>query len=276
MTYRFVHFSDPQLVPAGMLNYDIDPQARLKHCVDTLLQQVPESSACIITGDLTHWGEKEAYKALKEELDRLSFPVYCLMGNHDHRQNFLDVFPNHPRQQEGFIQFTVETELVNLICLDTLDDRKRSGVLCEQRLAWLKHELEAANKPVCLFMHHPPFETGLASMDRDNLVNSEALRSMIQPHKEWIRHLFFGHLHRSVSGHWQGISFSCPPSLVHQTPFNFDNPKPDSVSPEPPVYNLVDIHPDRLVVHTHNFLHDSPTINSRACQRYQKPLDPEL
>ncbi|WP_152558913.1 metallophosphoesterase family protein [Endozoicomonas numazuensis] len=112
-------------------------------------------------------------------------------------------------------------------------------------------------------------------MDRDNLINASTFWSVIHPYKDKVRHLFFGHLHRSVSGSYQGISFSCPPSLVHQTPFDFDNPKPGYVSPEPPVYNLVELHSDRVVVHAHNFLHDSPAINSRTSQRYQKPVDPD-
>ncbi|WP_062266846.1 phosphodiesterase [Endozoicomonas arenosclerae] len=271
MAYRFVHLSDPQLIPAGHLNYDIDPQARLNSCVDRLLKEVPDAQACFITGDLTHWGEKEAYQVLKKELDRLPYPAYCMMGNHDHRQNFLDIFHQHPHQGDRFIQFSIQTQMADLVCLDTLDDRKRSGILCDKRLAWIEDLLKSSDKPVCLFMHHPPFETGLASMDRDNLLNAEAFWSVIKPYKERVRHLFFGHLHRCVSGNWRGISFSCPSSLVHQTPFNFDNPKPDYVSPEPPVYNLVDMFADRVVVHAHNFLHDSPAIQSRTCQRYQKP-----
>lgn len=272
MSRQLIHFSDPQLVPPGELNYDIDPQQRLRLCVDAILRESIEAEACIITGDLTHWGELAAYQLLKEELDRLPFPTWLLMGNHDCRDNFRQVFPDHPAMEEGFIQFSVESSAGRMICLDTLDDKKRSGILCKKRLEWLEKELAASgDKDVYLFMHHPPFEVGLASMDLDNLINKDDFYQVISPWKARIKHIFFGHLHRSVSGTWQGIGYSCPPSLVHQTPFDFENVRPGVVSPEPPVYNLIQFHDDRVVVHTHNFLHSAPLINSRTCYRYQKP-----
>ncbi|MRI33006.1 phosphodiesterase [Endozoicomonas sp. OPT23] len=279
MPTRIIHFSDPQIVPAGEMNYDIDPQARLKLCIDAILSHTSDVDACFITGDLTHWGETKAYTVLKQELDRLPFPVYMMMGNHDHRQSFLSVFNDHPVCDQGFIQYALDMPCGRFICLDTLDKGKRGGILCEQRLVWLEGELNSTSEPVYLFMHHPPFDVGLPNMDKDKLANSDEFLKVIKPHKHRIRHIFFGHLHRSVSGSWQGVSYSCPPSPVHQTPLELENAKPGYVSPEPPVYQLVDIHNDsdgdRVVVHSHHFLHDAPAINSRTCYRYQKPAKPE-
>ena len=91
-----------------------------------------------------------------------------IIGNH-----FLDVFKAHPSMPQGFIQYSVELEESLWLCLDTLNDGQRHGILCQERLDWLDDQLKSAQKPVYLFMHHPPFEVGLASMDKDNLVTSD-------------------------------------------------------------------------------------------------------
>ncbi|AMO58521.1 phosphodiesterase [Endozoicomonas montiporae CL-33] len=269
---RFIHLSDPQLVPAGEMNYDINPQLRIRLCIDAVLSDCKHLSLdfAVITGDLTHWGEVAAYRVLQEELNRLPFPVYLLMGNHDQREAFLTVFPEHPVDDEGFIQYTLDSLAGRMIFLDTLDAGKRGGVLCEKRLQWLENVLASSEgKPVYLFMHHPPFTVGLSAMDDDNLVNAGAFFHVVKPYLNQIRHLFFGHLHRTVTGSWHGISYSCPLSPVHQTAFEFDNKKPAYVSPEPPAYHLVELKPEQVVVHSRLFLHSEPAIDSRSCYRYQ-------
>ena len=270
MTFDLIHFSDPQTVPSGYLNFDIDPQLRLRQCIDALIKDCPDSKACFITGDLTHWGEAEAYEVLREELARLPMPVYMMMGNHDNRETFLKVFPGHPADESGFIQYSLSTPAGKMICLDTLDEGKRGGILCQQRLLWLEKELKG-EQPVYLFMHHPPFDVGLPSMDGDGLANVQEFLECLSPHTTKIRHLFFGHLHRPVSGNWQGFSYSGPNSLVHQTPFDFENRKVSALSPEPPVYHKVMLYPDRVVVHARDFLHSEPRIIRGSCTEYPKP-----
>lgn len=269
---RFIHFSDPQLVPSGEINYDIDPQARLRLGLEAVMRDCQKLSLdfCVITGDLTHWGERVAYEVLRDELTVLPFPVYLLMGNHDRRDNFSSAFPRHPADASGFVQYVVDNAAGRMIFLDTLDDGKRGGVLCDKRLLWLKQQLdEAAGRSVYLFMHHPPFKVGLSVMDDDNLANSEAFWAIIEPFKAQVQHIFFGHLHRTVTGNWNGIGYSCPLSTVHQTAFVFEDKKPSRVSPEPPAYHLVELKPEQVVVHSRLFLHSEPAIDSRSCYRYQ-------
>ena len=270
MLFDFIHFSDPQTVPPGNINFDIDPQLRLRQCVDALIEDCVDARACFITGDLTHWGEIKAYEVLRKELARLPMPVYMMMGNHDNRDAFLKVFPGHPIDSSGFVQYSIQSSAGKMICLDTLDVGKRGGILCQQRLDWLACELES-DKPVYIFMHHPPFDVGLPSMDGDGLANAQEFLSCLRPHAEKIRHLFFGHLHRPVSGSWEGFSYSGPNSLVHQTPFDFRNRKVTALSPESPVYHRVLLYPDRVVVHARDFLHSEPRIIRGNCTEYPKP-----
>ncbi len=267
MQYDFIHFSDCQLIPAGKVNFDINPLLRLEQCIDSILKECFDAQACFITGDLTHWGEVKAYRELEKVLARLPMPYFLLMGNHDSRSNFLSVFPEHPKDTNGYIQFCQDTAAGRLICLDTLDAGKRGGYLCQKRLNWLKKQL-LTDAPVYLFMHHPPFKVGLPSMDNDDLQNRDEFFACIEPHKANIRHIFFGHLHRQVSGNWHDISYSCPPSLVHQTPFDFVNDRVSELSLEPPLYHRVFLDDEQVVIHARDFQSDQSMVRVQQATRY--------
>ncbi|MGY0220104.1 phosphodiesterase [Endozoicomonadaceae bacterium StTr2] len=266
---KLIWFTDPQLIPAGRINYDIDPLARLDACLDRIEQDHPDADGCVVTGDLTHWGEESAYKLLAQRLSLLNYPVYLIPGNHDDRDLLAQYFPDLPVTAGDYVQFSVPVGDTHLVFLDTLDDGKRGGRLCQARLNWLQQQMELTSGPLFLFMHHPPLAVGIPNMDKDALANADDFVACIEPYKERIAHLFFGHLHRHVNGCWNGISFSCLPSLVHQTPMEMENDKPGYVSPEPPVYGVIQLQGKNVLVHSHAFMHDVPRINSRTCQRYQ-------
>ena len=45
-----------------------------------------------------------------------------------------------------------------MLCLDTNEPGKPWGTFCAKRGAWLKATLASAgDRPVIVFMHHPPF-----------------------------------------------------------------------------------------------------------------------
>jgi Icc protein len=56
-------------------------------------------------------------------------------------------------------------------------------------------------------MHHQPFEMYSAHQNEMGLQDKEEFRALIARHRN-VRHIFFGHAHRPISGNWRGISFS--------------------------------------------------------------------
>ena len=40
----------------------------------------------VVTGDLTHWGEAEAYANFAEAMAALEMPYVAMVGNHDRRE----------------------------------------------------------------------------------------------------------------------------------------------------------------------------------------------
>ena len=59
---KFVHITDTHLVaPWGRL-YGLDPKARLDAAVVDIKLHHTDADLVVVTGDLTHWGEPEAYR----------------------------------------------------------------------------------------------------------------------------------------------------------------------------------------------------------------------
>lgn len=226
--------------------------------MDDILAHHTDARACIITGDLTHRGERAAYQALHDQLQRLPMPVYPLMGNHDVRAVFRSVFAQSLDDGNGYVQGVQRLAGHSLVMLDTLSEGESGGRFDAARLDWLAQSLErerAAGQKVLLFMHHPPFPIGIPCLDRISLFEPEALAALLGRHQ--IKHLFFGHVHRPVCGQWRGISYSTQRGLNHQVPFDLETVKPVPKSHEPPAYAVVLLNEDAVVTHFHDFLDDS-------------------
>lgn len=263
---KIIHLTDPHFVPPGKTLYGRDPRVALDAAVVDINTHHADAAMTVVTGDLTHWGEAAAFQNLAEGLAPLSMPVHVLTGNHDTRDVLRAHFPHQAIDSNGFIQSTLDTPVGRFIFLDTLLEGTSAGHFCEARCAWLAETLAASEgQDLFLFMHHPPFDTGLPYMDRIGLVQKEAFRAVVEPHRSRIRHLFFGHVHRPVSGSWLGIPYSTLRGLNQQV--WLDLVSEDLIASfEPPAYCVVQIEEDRVVVHYHDFMdqsekfkmHDSP------------------
>lgn len=258
---KFLHITDPHLVTPGQPLHGLDPYARLQACVADILEHHRDAAFCVITGDLAHKGELAAYAGMREVLQALPMPCYPLMGNHDFRAPFREVFTDAPRDADGFVQTVLRHGDRHFILMDTLSEGENGGRYCERREAWLAAQLEAARgAPVYLFMHHPPFAIGIPCLDRMALLAPERMAALLGAHRN-IVHLFFGHVHRPVCGSWRGIPFSTMRGLNHQVPFDLHTISPVPKSHEPPAYAVVFLDDDQVTVHFHDFL-DKSTLPS--------------
>jgi 3',5'-cyclic-AMP phosphodiesterase len=257
---KLIHITDTHLVAPGMQLYGLDPRARLDAAIADINRHHADAELAVVTGDLTHWGEVEAYRNFLQAMRGLHVPYIVLVGNHDRRVACLDVLSAAPRDANGFVQGWRDTSRGRLIFIDTLDESSDAGQLCERRLAWLAGTLAEtpAERAIFLFMHHPPFEVGVHMMDRIALAERTAFIGAIEPHRARIRHLFFGHVHRPISGSWMGIPFSTLRGTNHQVWFDLTPEAPHLASHEPPAYAVVLISDQSVVVHTHDYLDTSP------------------
>lgn len=247
---KLLHLSDLHLMPPGEELHGLRPEEQLRRTVSHIAREHGDAALCVVSGDLTHDGHPLAYAEVARHLARLPMPVHLMLGNHDERTVFLAAFPEAPRTPGGFIQQVIDTIAGRIILLDTHAPRAAHGRLCEARLAWLAERIEeSAPGPLYLFVHHPPFTVGLRRMDDIRLHDAEALRTVLAASGQRVRHLFVGHLHRSIAGSWHGLPFSGVRGTSHQIALDFKTAGFAPVSFEPPGYGVVLIAEDTVVVH---------------------------
>lgn len=204
---KILQITDTHLVRPGETIYGLDPAARLRAVVDDIRLCHADADLVVVTGDMTDRGEREAFRLFRDEISRLPMPVRLLLGNHDDRRAFRDVFPDHPVDPNGFVQSAMDAPdgIGRLIFLDTNEPGWSGGRLCPARLAWLEARLEeAADQPVTIFMHHPPADLGLTHFEKINLADPSPFLAMLSGHAGGIRMIVIGHVHLPISGSLPG------------------------------------------------------------------------
>lgn len=252
---KIIQVTDLHLVAPGALLCGLDPLQRLQACIADINQNHADADLVIFTGDLSETGHEVTYRALREELKKLSPPYRLMLGNHDDRATFLKVFDT-VKPEQGFVQCVEDTAEGRLILLDTLLPGKPEGRLDSVRLTWLRRCLdEAGSSPVYIFSHHPPFPIHMPLLDRMGIIEADALFMLLQEHGN-VRHIFAGHAHRPIAGSWRGIPVSVLRGTNHQTALGF-LPDRVAVTHEPPAYAVIFIDQDTVIAHFHDFLDKS-------------------
>lgn len=254
---KILQVTDMHLVPPGETLHRLDPRKRLDACVEDINANHRDAKLCIFTGDLTHKGEVAAYENLRDCLANLAVPYQLMVGNHDRRDHFWRVFPEAPRDEHGFVQRVMDLRAARLILLDTVEAGEKWGSFCERRADWLRRQLDSAgDRTVYLFLHHPPFDIGIPSVDRIKLRDATHLSAILKQYRS-IKYLFFGHVHRPMTGTWCGVPYCAFRGTNHQVAFDFVTADQVPKSHEPPAYAVIFFRPQELVIHFHDFLDKS-------------------
>lgn len=229
-------------------------KAHLEH-VFALDGQKPDM--IVVTGDIADSGDEKAYLMVYEALSSFNVPVYAVPGNHDRRDRMVRILkgwtiPNP--QTAPFLCYAVQTEEARLLFLDTLNPGSHAGHMREAELAWLDNELQSnKNVPTLIFMHHPPFITGLPAMD-EPFENREEMRTVLMK-APWAR-LCCGHMHRPIFTVWAGVPCVTAPAASMQIELDFTPEGGDTFRMETPGYLL------------HDF--EDGVFNTHVCQIYKK------
>ena len=211
----------------------------------------------VVTGDIADSGDEKAYLMVYEALSSFNVPVYAVPGNHDRRDRMVRILkgwtiPNP--QTAPFLCYAVQTEEARLLFLDTLNPGSHAGHMREAELAWLDNELQSnKNVPTLIFMHHPPFITGLPAMD-EPFENREQMRTVLMK-APWAR-LCCGHMHRPIFTVWAGVPCVTAPAASMQIELDFTPEGGDTFRMETPGYLL------------HDF--EDGVFNTHVCQIYKK------
>ncbi|NKB57304.1 MAG: phosphodiesterase [Alphaproteobacteria bacterium] len=255
---KFIHITDPHIVPVPQTLCALDPRERLTTAIADINRHHRDAALTVMTGDLAYLGEPAAYRDLRTLLDALDMPYHLLVGNHDDRANFREAFPETPVDENGFVQYVVPTRAGHFVMMDTMEAEASFGIYCEKRFEWLEAQLTLlAGQPVFLFLHHPPFDIGINSLDASRLPDADRLANLIKKHGN-VRYMFYGHVHRAVWGAWRGIPTSALPGTNHQVGLTLGDTDEMLGTHERPAYGVVLIEDDCVNVHLRDFIDESP------------------
>jgi 3',5'-cyclic AMP phosphodiesterase CpdA len=231
--------SDLHIKRPGELAYGrVDTAAALARCVDALNRFMPQPDLVVITGDLVDVPSVSAYGHLKRLLTPLRIPLAAIPGNHDGRGMLRDVWPDHAPTATAAFNSVRSVGEIDIVLIDSTVPGVAHGALDAETLAWLDATLgTSATRPALLFLHHPPFATGIAHMDVQNLRNADDLAATLRNH-ERARLVAAGHVHRATATTFAGIAATICPAPNHAVALDLDGHVPPSFTVEPPAFHL--------------------------------------
>jgi len=251
---KIVHISDIHIHDRPILGSE--PVANFRACLAHVERNHSDAAAVVITGDLTHEGGTESYRLLKSILEASALKPRLLIGNHDDRAAFLEVFADHPVDSAGYIQWAEDVGPARFLYLDTAGP-SHAGHYEADRRAWLEAQLKRARadgRSVYIFMHHNPSPVGVRSADIIGMVEGKAFRAILGENRDIIRHVFFGHCHFVLAGSVAGVPMSAPRSTNHPCVPEFESRKAMGYGGLPPTYDVCLIEDDYVAVHSVDFL----------------------
>ena len=242
--------TDTHIKANGRLAYRrVDSAARLRDCIAHLNGLAQQPDVALVTGDICDFGKPEEYEVAREILDALAMPYHVIPGNHDDCPAFRAAFQDHHYlPDDGFLHYVLEDYPVRLIGLDTTVHGKPYGELCRERLDWLGQRLdEQPDRLTLIFMHHPPFLTGIEHMDVQNCRNGQALGALIERHPQ-VQRIICGHVHRAIELTWHGCTASIGPSPSHSVALDLDPAGDPAFVLEPPSCQLIHLSSEGYLV----------------------------
>jgi 3',5'-cyclic-AMP phosphodiesterase len=235
------HISDLHVgLPGERLFNRVETDQMVANAIQQIQTLDPLPDVVVATGDLVNLGSLSEYEYLKSLLQDLKIPIFLLPGNHDDQATMRQAFPEatYWPAHGTALNYTVDQFPVRLIMLDTIVAQQPEGMLSEDSLAWLETQLAAKpEQPTIIFLHHPPFISGIAMMDPIRLLNSDRLADIVSRYAN-VERVACGHIHRPIQCRWAGTLACSTPSLVHQVSLDLRPDYAGSYHLEPPAYML--------------------------------------
>jgi Icc protein len=195
----------------------------------------PLPNAVLLSGDTVNDGRPEQYAVLRRLLARSDPAVYVVPGNHDSRAALRDGLPAayFPGLDGERLDFTIDTGEIRIVGLDTSEQRP-GGILPSASLDWLDERLSAVPaRPTLIFMHHPPFRTGVNAADLFGFRGLPRLRAIVG-RRRLVRRIIAGHIHcerRALIG--AALATTSISSAPQRVPELFERRRILSWRPEP-------------------------------------------
>ncbi|MDO9598575.1 MAG: metallophosphoesterase [Azoarcus sp.] len=244
----------------AFLDGRVAPLEAVLRAVAVLAALDPRPDAVLLTGDLAENGSAEEYAFIRHALGELDLPVFAVPGNHDSSPAMRTGLGSFMRASEAsHACYVVDDFPLSLVGLDTSVAGKAHGALDPARLEWLEKVLgQRAGRPVFMFMHHPPFDTGIRTMDACGLLEGrERLAELIAWHGGVVG-VVCGHVHRSIHTSVAGVPTVVAPSCAHQIALELRANAPLQYRLEPPAIALHRCEQGQMMVSHVRYIPDFP------------------
>ncbi|MDT0156922.1 phosphodiesterase [Microbacterium sp. ARD32] len=259
-SHTIIHLSDPHLVAGGARHSGgSDSDGNLDLTLETIRRVHPNPSAIVVTGDLTDFGEVDAYRRLRAAIEPvaadLRCPIVWVAGNHDERPALRSTLLGGEATEDP-VTGVWDLDGLRLIALDSSVPGWHHGDIDRAQRDWLAGVLaEPAPHGTLLAMHHPPLPAHVPLFDILELRHQDELADIIRGTD--VRGILAGHLHYSCSGTFAGI----PVSVASSTCYTMNLGRPaqqvngmDAAQS----FQLVHVRPD-VITHTVVPVADAPT-----------------
>ncbi|WP_322514067.1 phosphodiesterase [Rhodopseudomonas palustris] len=229
-----LHIKAPDSLAYGK----VDTARALERCVATLNALAPRPDLVVISGDLADTPTEEEYAHLTRLLAPLQIPLVAIPGNHDSRDLMRTAFAQPLFPAEGALNQVQPVGDVDVVLLDSSVHGQPHGELDDDTLQWLDAVLSSSDRrPALLFLHHPPFRTGIWHMDRQNLRNASAFATIVERYP-WVKLVAAGHVHRATLTQFAGVPATICPAPNHAVALDLGELLEPSFRIEPPAFHL--------------------------------------
>lgn len=237
---RVIQISDLHLkVQPGSRLWGVDVDASLTAVLARIRAQRPQPDFILATGDLVG-DEPDAYFRLREVLETLALPVYCLPGNHD----FPGVMGRVLRGGLVRMQRYLAVGGWQLLLLDSSFPGTPVGHLAPGELALLDTALAAhPERHTLVCLHHNPLPIGSAWIDTMTVSNGAALFAVLDRYPN-VRALTWGHIHGEFSARRGDVQLLAAPATCVQFKSVAPTPQTDEL---PPGYRWFELYPDGMM-----------------------------
>jgi 3',5'-cyclic AMP phosphodiesterase CpdA len=219
MNVHFLQISDTHWSRSPIAD-GIDPGQRMDRLCRWIQSLDAPIDFIVHTGDLVHRGHIEGDDGSSTEqvvslLRSLPYPVHCVVGNHDHRAAWPRILGSMPGDrlpcysQRWAYHFQLRNE--RFFILDGRDDAAIDprGMLGEAQIESLSSVLASTSEPATVFVHYPPLPLECDWIDRTMLlIDGDELHRVLAKHRNRVRGVFFGHVHRAVALQYEGVLYA--------------------------------------------------------------------
>ncbi len=209
---KLIQITDTHLLAeTGTVFGFVDTEKSFKKVIARLREDLPVD-AILVSGDLADRGERGAYEKLRDGLESLKTPAFCIPGNHDEPDIMRSVFGDGCVR---FVDFQAFDDWV-IVFLSTQAPQRVDGYLSSDELMRLDEHLgKFADKHVLICLHHHPVPIRSSWMDAMRLSNPEPLFEIMDRHTN-VAAIIWGHIHQEFESERKGVRLLGSPSTCVQ------------------------------------------------------------